>query len=283
MHKSGVYSRILTDISLGEKALRESDSYILEARKAEVSIVIPTYNEKDNIGKIVPSILGVLPEAYIVIVDDNSPDGTGVIARKFSESNKRIFVIQRRKKEGLGPAYKEGFRFVLDNLVPDYIFEMDADISHNPRYLPLFLYYAKNYDVVTGSRFLERVSIKDRALWRNIISKTTKSVFNLFLGTQLSDITTGFKCFKYSLLERMDFTLIKSRGYAFQIEVSYMVKNLGASMKEIPIVFIERVAGESKMSAAIMFEGMFLILRLLFQRLRGSLKRKFYIFFANQR
>jgi len=110
---------------------------------------------------------------------------------------------------------------VLDNLDAEYIFEMDADLSHNPQYLPLFLHYAKDYDLVTGSRFLGGVNIKDRAIWRNIISKTTKWFFNLFLNMNLSDVTTGFKCFRRKLLSRIDFSRIRSRGYAFQIEVSY--------------------------------------------------------------
>ena len=266
--KSELYSRILTDTSLAKKALKESSGYILEARKAKVAIVIPTYNEKDNIEKIASSIAGVLPEAHIVIVDDNSPDGTGVIAQKFSKSNSRVLLIQRQKKLGLGSAYKEGFKFALDNLDVEYIFEMDADLSHDPRYLPLFLHYAKTYDLVTGSRFLGAVSIKDRQIWRNIISKATKWFFNLLLNMDLSDVTTGFKCFRHSFLKKIDFSKIKSKGYAFQIEVSYAAKNLGAAIREIPIVFVERSSGESKISARIMLEGAFLILKLSLQRLQ---------------
>lgn len=265
--KSELYSRVLTDISLAERTLRESSSYILEARKAKVAVIIPTYNEKDNVEKIISSVIEVLPDAYIVIVDDNSPDGTGAIAQKLSESNNKIFFIHRQGERGLGLAYKYGFKFVLENLDVEYIFEMDADFSHDPRYLPLFLHYAKTYDLVTGSRFLGRVSIKDRAIWRNIISKTTKWFFNLLLDMNLSDVTTGFKCFRHSFLKKIDFSEIESNGYAFQIEVSYTAKNLGASTKEIPIVFVERSSGESKMSFEIMLEGVFLILKLLLQRL----------------
>ena len=272
--KSELYSRLLTDTSLAERTLRESSSYILEARKAKVVIVVPTYNEKDNIEKMVFSILEVLPDAYIVIVDDNSPDGTGIIAQRLSESNNRIFALRRHKKQGLGSAYKDGFRFVLDNFDSEYIFEMDADLSHNPRYLPLFLHYAKTYNLVTGSRFLGRVSIIDRALWRNVISKITKWFFNLILGMDLSDVTTGFKCFSRSLLKKIDFSKIKSKGFAFQIETSFEAKNIGASIKEVPIVFIERANGESKMSVGIMLEGFFLILKLSARRLLYSMKRR---------
>ena len=267
MQKSELCSYVLTDTSLAEKILEESSSYISEARKVKVAVIIPTYNEKDNIEKIVSSIIEVLPDAHIVIVDDNSPDGTGVIAQKLSESNNKIFFIHRRGERGLGLSYKDGFKFALEKLDAEYIFEIDADLSHDPRYLPLFLHYAKTYDLVTGSRFLGRVSIKDRAIWRNIISKITKWFFNLILGTNLSDVTTGFKCFKDSLLTKIDFSKIKSKGYAFQIEVSYIAKNLGASIKEIPIVFVERNSGESKMSVRIMLEGVFLILKLSLQTL----------------
>lgn len=265
--KSELYSLLLTDTSLAERTLRESGKYILEARKARVGIIIPTYNEKDNIEKLLSSIAEILPEAHMVIVDDNSPDGTGVIAKKLSELNKKIFLLQRQEKRGLGLAYQDGFKFVLENLDAEYIFEMDADLSHDPRYLPLFLHYAKTYDLVTGSRFLGAVSIKDRLVWRNIISKTTKWFFNLLLNMNLSDVTTGFKCFRHSFLKKIDFSKIKSKGYAFQIEVSYAAKNLGAAIREIPIVFVERTSGESKMSVRIMLEGAFLILKLLLRRL----------------
>lgn len=263
-----------TDTSLAKQALRESSGYILEARKVKVAIIIPTYNEKGNIEKTVSSIIEVLPDAHIVIVDDNSTDGTAAIAQKLSGSNNRIFFIQRRGERGLGLAYKDGFKFVLDNLDAEYVFEMDADLSHDAGYLPLFLHYAKTYDLVTGSRFLERVSIKDRPTWRNIASKTTKWFSNLILATNLTDLTTGFKCFKNSLLRKIDFSKIKSRGYAFQMEVSYRAKNLGASIKEIPIVFVERTNGESKMSACIMLEGVFLILKLSLQRLLSRLMER---------
>lgn len=244
-----------------------SSSCIPKVREIKVAIVIPTYNEKDNIEKIVSSIVGVLPDAHIVIVDDNSPDGTGAVAQRLSEASNKISCIRRQGERGLGLAYKDGFKFALEELGAEYIFEMDADLSHDPRYLPIFLHYAETYDLVTGSRFLGGVSIKERPIWRNIISKITQWFSNLLLGTNICDITTGFKCFRNSFLQNIDFSKIKSKGYAFQIEVSYAARNLGASIKEIPIVFNERNSGISKMSARIMLEGVFLILRLSLQRL----------------
>lgn len=272
LQKSEACSHILTDTSEAEKLLLESRKYLAAAKKAKTAIVIPTYNEKDNIKQIISAICEVLPEADIVIVDDNSPDGTGLIADQLSKKG-NIHVIHLAKRQGLGPSYIEGFKFAFDMLDSDYIFEMDADLSHNPQYIPIFLHYAQTYEIVTGSRFLRRVSIKNRPLWRNIISKTTKWFVNIATGIGLSDVTTGFKCFQRPLLERIDFDMIKSKGYAFQIEVSYAAKKLGADIKEMPILFVERTTGKSKMSAGIMLEGICLVLKLSLRRFRGYFQK----------
>jgi len=261
-------SSILTDTTEAKIFLDQSKRYLTEARQYNVAVVIPTYNEKDNIRKIIQAVTDVLPNAHIVVVDDNSPDKTGFIVEELSKQNNRIHLISKEGKSGLGPAYKDGFRFVLDRLDSDYIFEMDADLSHNPQYIPLFLHYARQYDLITGSRFLNKVSIKNRALWRNIISKTTKWFINIITGMQLSDVTTGFKCFHRTLLKKIDLDKIKSKGYAFQIEVSYAAESIGADIKEIPIFFVERTAGASKMSKGIMIEGIYLVLKLSLQRLK---------------
>ncbi len=265
LQKSEICFHLLTDTSEAEKLLAESNNYLLEARQVRVAIVIPTYNEKENIEQITSAISEVLPHADIVIVDDNSPDGTGIVAKQLSSQNSRIHLIQRTGERGLGLAYIDGFKFVLNNLNSEFVFEMDADFSHNPRYLPIFLHYIQNYDLVTGSRFLKRVSIENRSLWRNIISKTTKWFINIFTRTKLTDVTTGFKCFRRCLLEKIDLDKVKCKGYAFQIEVSYVARKIGANIKELPILFVERTAGSSKMSARIMLEGICLILRLSLQ------------------
>lgn len=274
LQKSELYSHIVTDTTQAEITLEDSIDYLAEARREKIAIVIPTYNEKDNILGIIKAILGILPEAYIVVVDDNSPDKTADIVGRLSEQNNRIHLVRRLKKTGLGEAYKEGFRYVLKNLDAEYIFEMDADFSHNPRYLPVFIHYAKNFDLVSGSRFLRRVSIKNRSVWRNIISVTSKWLANFIIGLRLSDVTTGFKCFRRSLLEKLDFAGIKSQGYAFQIEVSYNVSRMGGKIKEIPIIFYERSAGASKMSNWILIEGIYLIIRLLLKRFGLNKKTK---------
>ena len=264
LQKSELYSHILTDISEAVELLARSDTYLAQAREQKVAIVIPTYNERDNIEEIITAILGVLPGAYIVVVDDKSPDGTADIVRNIANKSDRIHLIIRSGKRGLGLAYITGFKYVLEHLAVDYIFEMDADFSHNPRYLPIFLDYAQDYELVTGSRFLRRVSIKNRSLWRNIISRVTKWFVNIIIGIKLTDVTTGFKCFRRSLLEKIDLDNIESIGYAFQIEASYVARKIGANIREIPILFVERTAGQSKMSAKIMFEGIYLVFCIAF-------------------
>lgn len=274
LQKSELYSHVITDTTEAEITLEKSDEYLADARKAKVALVVPTYNEKDNISGIIKAILDILPQAYIVVIDDNSPDGTAGIVQGLCRKNNRIHLVRRTNKSGLGQAYKEGFTYVLKSLDAEYIFEMDADFSHDPRYLPIFIYYAGKFDLVTGSRFLRRVSIKNRSIWRNIISLTTKWLANFIIGLRLSDVTTGFKCFRREMLEKIDFSRIKSQGYAFQIEVSYDVDRVGGDIKEIPIIFYERTAGSSKMSNRILIEGIYLVIRLLAKRFNRAKKNK---------
>lgn len=270
LQKSEICLHILTDTHKAEQLLSESNNYLGDARKCKTAVVLPTLNEKDNIEKTIEDILRILPRTYIVIVDDNSNDGTDVVVSRFLKENTNIRFIARKVNPGLGCSYVQGFKYVLDNLDVDYIFEMDVDFSHNPQYLPIFLHFAKTHQVVAGSRFLKRVSIKNRSLWRNMISKTTKFFVNILLGVKLSDVTTGFKCFRKTTLAGMDLNGIWSKGYAFQIEVSYILSKKGITIKEIPILFIERSKGKSKMSAGIMFEGILLIIRLFLQRIKNA-------------
>ncbi|MFC1667385.1 glycosyltransferase [Candidatus Omnitrophota bacterium] len=273
LQKSELYHRILTDTSESEKVLRESEIYLKEARRTRVAIIIPTYNEKENIRDIVLLIREILPGAYVVIVDDNSSDGTVDVIRDLVESNGFIRVISREGERGLGLSYVAGFKYALETLNVKYIIEMDADFSHNPNYLPIFLKYAKEYDIVTGSRFLKRVSIRNRTSWRNVISITTKWFVNKLLATNLTDATTGFKCFHRRVLENIELDKVESKGYAFQIEMSFLAKNKGYAIKELPILFTERSRGKSKMSLKIMFEGLCLVLRLALRRyLKGGIK-----------
>ncbi|MBM3253039.1 MAG: glycosyltransferase, partial [Candidatus Omnitrophica bacterium] len=273
LQKSELYSHLFTDTSEAEEVLLKSNKYLDEIKKEKVAVVIPTYNEKENIERIVSTICKILPQAHIVIVDDNSPDGTGDIAKQLSNKNSHIYVIRRKGERGLGLSYKEGFKFILNNLDSSYICQMDADFSHNPQYLPTFLHYARDYDLVTGSRFLRRVSIKNRTIWRNFISKSTKYFVNIFTGINLTDVTSGYKCFRRELLEHMDFSRVYSKGYAFQIEMSHLARKSGANIKEIPILFVERYAGSSKMSAKIMLEGLGLVFKLTLSKLKRIFKK----------
>ncbi|MCP4133193.1 MAG: glycosyltransferase [bacterium] len=267
INRSRLYSYVQTDTAEAEMYLKRSSLFLPDARQKKTAVIIPTYNEKDVIEKTVAGVAAMLPEAYIIIVDDNSPDGTAEAANAMSEQYPRVRCIHRKGERGLGLAYKEAFKFVLAQYDVDYIFEMDADLSHNPEYMPLFLHYAQYYNLVTGSRFLKRVSIKNRGVWRNVQSKLTKWCVNKLIGINLSDVTTGYKCYQRSFLESIDLDAIVSKGFAFQIECSYYVKRAGGSIKEIPIFFVERTVGESKMSGKIFLEGVALIGKLTWKRL----------------
>jgi dolichol-phosphate mannosyltransferase len=246
-----------------------SEEYLTEMKEFRVALIIPTLNERDNIVGLFQAVRGILPKAQIVIVDDNSPDGTGKVSDDLASRDKLVHVLHRRGKRGLGLAYKEAFTYVLNNLDSEYIFEMDADFSHNPRYLALFLYYAREFPIVTGSRFLKKVSIQDRTVWRNIISVSSKAMVNLMLGLNLTDVTTGFKCFNRMALQDIDLTQVRSRGFVFQMEIAYMAQRRGMRVKEIPILFVERKAGKSKMRPKTVLEGICILLYLVFCRITG--------------
>lgn len=232
----------------------------------KTAVVIPTYNEKDNVKHVVSGVSRILPQAHIVIVDDNSPDGTGHIVEGLLKHNGHIHLIRRTGKRGLGLAYVDGFRFTLNELDADYIVQMDADLSHDPECLPLFLKYADKHDLVTGSRFLEGGSLGNRTICRNAVSKLAQRAANTLTNIDLTDATTGFKCFRRSFLEKAELGKITSKGFAFQVELSHMARNMGADIKEIPIVFGRRLSGSSKISAEIVFEGIRLVMRLSLQR-----------------
>ncbi|MFH1061642.1 MAG: glycosyltransferase [Candidatus Omnitrophota bacterium] len=266
IQKVKFYALIFTDTAEAAGMLSQSKYFLKSAKEKKVAIVMPTYNEKDNIRLICNKIHNVLSNAFILIIDDNSPDGTGKLATEMALADERIKVIHRAEKQGLGTAYINGFKYILSNIDADYIFEMDADFSHDPEYLPIFLYYACFYDLVLGSRFLRRVSIKNRRLWRNLISKTTKWGVNLLLGTSFSDVTSGYKCYRRSLLRKIDWEHIGSKGYAFQIESLCAIRNIAASIKEIPIIFCERQRGRSKISLEIFREAIALVLKLSLRR-----------------
>ena len=229
-------------------------------------VVIPTYNEKDNVATLAASVLAQHADIQILFVDDNSPDGTGKIIDDLVSGNSRIHVLHRAGKLGLGSAYREGFKAALA-MGADYLLEMDADFSHDPAALPLFLSAIKESDLVIGSRYLNGVSVVNWPIRRLILSYFASVYTRWVTGLQLRDCTSGFKCFRRSALESIDLATVKSDGYSFQIEMNYRCMENGLKITEIPIVFIDRHAGSSKMSRRIVREAVFMVWKLRLQSL----------------
>jgi len=229
-------------------------------------VIIPTYNEKENISLIVPEVLSQHECIEILVVDDNSPDKTGDIVEKMSATNGRIHLLRRAGKMGLGSAYVAGFKWALER---DYqrIFEMDADFSHRPSDLVRFLEKAENADLVLGSRYNGRhISVVNWDWKRLLLSYSANLYTRIVTGLPVGDATGGFKCFSRSALEALDLSNMKSDGYCFQIETTFKVWKKGLKVVEIPIVFTDRIRGTSKMSGGIISEAFFLVLKLRFGR-----------------
>lgn len=229
-------------------------------------VIIPTYNEKENISLIIPEVLSQHECIEVLVVDDNSPDETGNIVEKMSATNGRIHLLRRAGKMGLGSAYVAGFKWALER---DYqrIFEMDADFSHRPSDLVRFLEKAENADLVLGSRYNGRhISVVNWDWKRLLLSYSANLYTRIVTGLPIGDATGGFKCFSRSALEAVDLSNMKSDGYCFQIETTFKVWKKGLKVVEIPIVFTDRIRGTSKMSGGIISEAFFLVLKLRFGR-----------------
>ena len=224
-------------------------------------IVIPTYDERATLPKLLAAIRGVSPDFYLTIVDDNSPDGTGVVADELAEQDKRIHVIHRKAKLGLGSAYREGFAYALENKM-DYICQMDADMSHDPHSLPQMLREIKNCDLVIGSRYLRGVRVNNWAFRRLLLSKFANLYVQFIAPLPLEDSTSGYKCFHRRVLEGIALDRVHSDGYCFQIEINYLAYKQGFKIVEIPITFFERQGGFSKMSRNIVWEAFWLVLKM---------------------
>lgn len=234
-------------------------------------IIIPTYNELDNIKLLIPDLFGMYSEdVEILIVDDNSPDGTGEYIKNLTKLNKKIHLLQRPKKMGLGTAYVAGFKFALENKY-DYIFEMDADFSHNPKEIKNFLATIKDYDMVLGSRYIKGVNVVNWPMRRLLLSYFASMYTRVITAMPVRDATGGFKCFRRHVLESLNLDALQSNGYAFQIEVNYKVYKKGFKIKEIPIIFIDRTNGKSKMSNKIVREAVFMVWKLRFKSIFGRL------------
>jgi dolichol-phosphate mannosyltransferase len=233
----------------------------------KVLIIIPTYNERENIPLIIPEIKKVVPYAEILIVDDNSPDGTSQIAKELSKSISGINILDRTEKEGLGKAYIAGFKWALEKDY-DLILEMDADFSHNPEYLPDLIKAADEADLVIGSRYLNgTVNVVNWPLERLLLSYFGNIAARKIAGIKIMDCTGGFKCFRAETLRSLDLDSIASSGYSFQVEMNFYVQKANLKIKEVPIVFKDRILGESKMSSSIVKEAISLLWKLRFKSL----------------
>jgi dolichol-phosphate mannosyltransferase len=229
-------------------------------------VVVPTYNEVDNLPGIVDSILEHAPQTHILIVDDNSPDGTGALADQLSEARpQQVFVLHRARKEGLGQAYVEGFKFALERGYA-VIVQMDADFSHDPKYLPAFFEAIETNDLVIGSRYVNGISVVNWDLKRLILSKAASFYVRLITGMPIADTTTGYKCWRREALLAIGLDQLFSNGYVFLAEMSYRAYRKGMRIKEVPIIFVERRLGRSKMSGGIMVEGVLSVLRMRLRR-----------------
>jgi dolichol-phosphate mannosyltransferase len=234
-------------------------------------VVIPTYNEAGNVGSIVPQVLAQDPRLEVLVVDDNSPDGTGQLAAALAAAEPRVHVLHRDGKLGLGTAYLTGFAWALERGY-DYIFEMDADFSHDPQHLKQFLKEIEGADLVLGSRYLGgKVTVVNWPITRLLLSYGANLYARWITGLRIWDLTGGFKCFRRRVLEAIDLPRVRSNGYAFQIEMSVRAWRKGFTLKEIPIVFVDRTEGQSKMNGAIVREAVWMVPRLrvmtLFRRI----------------
>ena len=230
-------------------------------------VVIPTYNERENLSSIVESIQQHAPSVHILVVDDNSPDGTGALADELSSAQpKKVFVLHRPGKEGLGPAYIAGFKFALARDY-DMVVQMDADFSHDPKYLPLFFEQIEDHDLVIGSRYVKGISVVNWDLKRLMLSKAATFYVRFITRMPLTDTTTGFKCWRREALQAIDFERVYANGYVFLAEMSYQAFRSNLRITEVPIVFVERRLGRSKMDGGIILEGLWGVIRM---RLRGK-------------
>ena len=231
-----------------------------------VWVILPTYNEAENLERIVRAILEQLPEQrHVLVVDDNSPDGTGELADRLADSEQDVSVLHRARKEGLGPAYLAGFRIALE-AGAERVIEMDADFSHDPAYLPRLIAATENADLAIGSRYVPGGGVTEWGALRRFISRGGSTYARVALGLRIRDLTGGFKCFRRIVLETIDLDTIEARGYAFQVETTYRAIKAGFRVVEVPIVFKDRADGTSKMSKAIVAEAMWRVPAMRFRR-----------------
>ncbi|MFT6631635.1 MAG: dolichol-phosphate mannosyltransferase [Bacteriovoracaceae bacterium] len=233
-------------------------------------LIIPTYNEIDNIEKMLKTLFSLYPQINVLILDDGSPDGTATIVKKYQEEQKNLHIIERTRKLGLGTAYITGFKWALER---DYqfIFEMDCDFSHDPKDLSRLLEAAQTNDLVIGSRYIDGIRIINWPFRRLLLSYCASIYTRIITGLDVLDVTGGFKCFTRTALEELDLDRVISNGYSFQIELNFKVWSKGLKIKEVPIIFTERRDGQSKMHGGIVKEAIFAVFMLRIRKIFGML------------
>jgi dolichol-phosphate mannosyltransferase len=234
----------------------------------KIVTIVPTYNERQNVAELVPKVLAQDPAIEMLVVDDGSPDGTGEYLDRVASSERRVGVIHRPSKMGLGSAYVLGFKYALA-AGADLIIQMDADFSHDPAVIPELIAMARQYDVVLGSRYITGANVVNWPLRRLFLSYFANVYTHIVTGLPVRDSTGGFKCFRRRALESLDLDAVRSDGYSFQIEINFRCWRKGFSIVEIPIVFVDRHSGTSKMSRRIVWEAMWLTWRLRLERILG--------------
>jgi len=240
-----------------------------DAGSEKALVIIPTYNEIENVEKMIGTVTGLPESPDILVVDDNSPDGTGGKVKEIAAKNKNVHLIERAGKLGLGTAYIEGFRFALENDY-DLIIEMDCDFSHDPKDISRLLKEIANYDLVIGSRYIQGVNVVNWPLKRLLLSIGASFYTRIITGMPLKDATSGFKCFRRKVIESIDLNNIHSNGYSFQIEMHFRTWKKDFRIKEMPIIFTDRVDGHSKMGKAIVREAILMVWKLRFPFLFGK-------------
>jgi dolichol-phosphate mannosyltransferase len=233
-------------------------------------VVIPTYNERANVAKIVPEVLAVAPELEVIVADDSSPDGTAEVVDQLARSDPRAHLLLRKVRQGIGPAYIAGFRRALE-LGAEYVVQMDADFSHPVSSLPAFFREIEHCDVVLGSRYVNGITVVNWPIERLLLSWFGNAYARAIMRTPIMDMTGGFKCWRRTALEALDLSRVRSNGYAFQIEMTYRAWRKGLRIRELPIIFADRTIGESKMSKRISYEAFWIVWWLKMRDLRGKL------------
>jgi dolichol-phosphate mannosyltransferase len=233
-------------------------------------LIIPTFNEIDNIERMLTTITGLYPELNILIIEDGSPDGTAAVVKRFMKENDKINIIERTGKLGLGTAYIAGFKWAL-NKDYQFVFEMDCDFSHDPKDIPRLLEAAQSNDLVIGSRYIDGIRIINWPIHRLLLSYFAGVYTRIITGLDVLDATGGFKCFTRKALDSLDLDRVFSNGYSFQVELNFKIWAKGLKIKEIPIIFTERRDGESKMSGGIIHEAVFAVIKLRLRKMFGLL------------